>query len=253
GGSQRLLAVRRLADHFEPLLRKERGQRVSGERMVVDDEDSFAHETLIGNSRAADKRAVEHSQTQSYRSWLVGELLVVGLLASATALFASSQSLQSAYALPEARLAFDSTVAVVAVIVAVLATVRFRVDGRTLDLLLAGGFWSISLGTVAFGLIPVLGGGPLPAPQAWSLLAALLAFLWLVALVGFALRYRRYGRDLDSWICLAATLAFFAELHLVITPNVSGDYVLEGDLLRLLAYGILLVGVWRAIADAEFG
>ncbi|TML18788.1 MAG: hypothetical protein E6G28_13130 [Actinobacteria bacterium] len=93
---------------------------------------------------------MEHSQTQSYRSWLVGELLVVGLLASATALFASSQSLQSAYALPEARLAFDSTVAVVAVIVAVLATVRFRVDGRTLDLLLAGGFWSISLGTVAF-------------------------------------------------------------------------------------------------------
>jgi len=320
GGSQRLLAIRRLADHFEPLLRKERGQRVSGERMVVDDEDSFAHETLIGNSRAADKRAVEHSQTQSYRSWLVGELLVVGLLASATALFASSQSLQSAYALPEARLAFDSTVAVVAVIVAVLATVRFRVDGRTLDLLLAGGFWSISLGTVAFGLIPVLGGGPLPAPAAWSLIAsrllggaliaaapftegrlqsrrkwlvvagagvawalagcaflihewnadvaaslepvegsrvvlaaALLAFLWLVALVGFALRYRRYGRDLDSWICLAATLAFFAELHLVITPIVSGDYVLEGDFLRLLAYGILLVGVWRAIADAEFG
>ena len=40
---------------------------------------------------------------------------------------------------------------------------------------------------------------------------------------------------------------------LVITPIVSGDYVLEGDFLRLLAYGILLVGVWRAIADAEFG
>jgi signal transduction histidine kinase len=263
---------------------------------------------------------VEHFRSQSYRSWLFGELLVVGLLASATALFASSASLQSAYALPEARLAFDSTVAVVSVIVAVLATVRFRVDGQPLDLLLAAGFWSISLGTVAFGLVPVLGGGQLPAAAAWSLIvarvlgaaliavapftdgrlqsrrrwllvmglgvvwvltafavllhesslgqrgsfepvegssvvlaAALLAFLWLVALVGFALRYRSHGNDLDSWMCLALTLAFFAELHLVITPIVSSGYVLQGDFLRLLAYGILLVGVWRAMADAEFG
>jgi signal transduction histidine kinase len=228
--------------------------------------------------------------------------------------------LQSAYVLPELRLAFDSTVAVVAVIVAVLATVRFLVEGRTLDLLLAGGFWSISIGTAVFGLVPVLGGQSIPAAAAWSLIAArvlgaalialapftdgrlqaqrrwlfgvgvgvvwalaacalvlrsssvgdmtslepvegssvvlaaaLLAVLWLVALVGFALRYRRHGRDLDSWMCLAATLALFAELHLVVTPVVSSDYVLQGDFLRLLAYGILLVGVWRAMAEAEFG
>jgi signal transduction histidine kinase len=263
---------------------------------------------------------VDHSQSPRYRSWLLGELLVVGLLASATALFASSPSLQSAYVLPEARLAFDSTVAVVAVIVAVLATVRFLVDGRMLDLLVAAGFLSISLGTAAFGLVPVLGGGSLPASAAWSLIAArvlgaalialapftdrrlqarrrwlisvgtvvtwalatcalvlrgshlanmgsfepvegssvvlaaaLLSVLWLVALVGFALRYRSHGRDLDSWMCLAATLALFAELHLVVTPVVSSEYVLQGDFLRLLAYGILLVGVWRAMADAEFG
>jgi signal transduction histidine kinase len=260
-----------------------------------------------------------HSRTVAYRSWLVGELLVVGLLASTTALFASRESLQSAYLLPQARLALDSTVAVVAVIVAVLATVRFLVDGRTLDLLLAGGFWSIASGTAVFGLVPALGGHSIPASAAWALVvsrmvgaaliaiapfthgrrqeqrrwlivagvavvwafsgcalvlramdagaesaapvegapvvlaAVVLAALWLVALVGFALRYRSHGRDLDSWICLAVTLAFFAELHLVVTPVVSSDYVLQGDFLRLLAYGILLVGVWRAIADAEFG
>ena len=32
-----------------------------------------------------------------------------------------------------------------------------------------------------------------------------------------------------------------------------GRYVSQGDFLRLLAYGVLLVGVWRAIRFAEFG
>jgi signal transduction histidine kinase len=260
---------------------------------------------------------VEDLRSQSYRSWLVGEVLLVGLLASGTGLFAISDSLRSAYELPETRLVLDTAVAVVAGIVAVLASVRFRVDGRTLDLLLAGGFWSIALGTTVFGLLPVLGGNPLPPWAAWSLVgarllgaaliavapwvnsrmtprqpalaavgvgivailtaagiglrtpdvwgvdvvegssvmraASLLAILWLVALVGFGVRYRRHGRDFDSWMCLSVTLGLFAELHLLLTPVVSSDQVLLGDFLRLVAYGVLLVGVWRAIADAEFG
>lgn len=264
---------------------------------------------------------MDHVRSQSYRSWLLGEILLVSLLASGTLLFAASESLQSSYVLPEARLAFDTAVAVVAAIVSVLASVRFLVDGRTLDLLLAGGFWSIALGTAAFGLLPVLGGGALTPAAAWALVGArllgaaliaiapyadsrmsarrpsliavgvgvaavlavaamglpgphwdespvavelvegssvvlaavLLAILWLVAVVGFGIRYRRYGRDLDSWMCLAATLALFAELHLVLTPVVSSDFVLQGDFLRVVAYGILLVGVWRAISEAEFG
>ena len=259
---------------------------------------------------------MEHLRSQSYRSWLVGEILLVGLLASGTGLFAVSGPLQSAYELPDTRLALDTAVAVVAGIVAVLASVRFLVDGRILDLLLAAGFWSIALGTTAFGLVPVLGGDPLPPWAGWSLVGArlvgagliaaapwangrlatrrpallavglgiaavlasagvglrtaawdgagvegssvmraavLLAVLWLVAVIGFAIRYRRYGRDLDSWLSLAATLGFFAELHLLLTPVVSSEHVLQGDFLRLIAYGVLLVGVWRAIADAEFG
>ena len=54
-------------------------------------------------------------------------------------------------------------------------------------------------------------------------------------------------------MCLAATLAVFADLHLVLTPVVSSDFVLQGDFLRVVAYGVLLVGVWRAISEAEFG
>jgi signal transduction histidine kinase len=264
---------------------------------------------------------VEHAYPQGYRSWLVGEVMLVGLLASATALFAVSDWLEPAYVVPDARLAMDTAVGVVAVIVSVLAAVRFLVEGRALDLLLAGGFWSIALGTAVFALAPVVTGGALPAEAAWAALgsrvlgaalialapfvgarvtarrrllllagslvtvllaglwlvlagaragaagqtssivegrpvvlaATLLACLWLVALVGFALRFRRHGRDLDAWICLAATLAFFADLHLAMTPVVSSDFVLQGDFLRLVAYAILLVGVWRAIAEAEFG
>jgi signal transduction histidine kinase len=262
-----------------------------------------------------------HLRFQSYRSWLVGEIMLIGLLGAGTLLFALSESLQSAYELPETRLVLDTAVAVVAGIVVVLVSVRFLVDGRTLDLLVVAGFLSIGLGTVVFGLVPVLGGSTLHPAAAWALVgarllgvaliavapwadgrlsarrpalvsvglgvaailasagfglrtpdwgaeaasgrlvegssvvaaASILAALWLCALVGFALRYRRYGRDLDSWLCLAATLAFFADLHLVLTPVISSEFVLQGDFLRVVAYATLLVGVWRAIADAEFG
>src|SRR5439155_5218655 len=45
----------------------------------------------------------------------------------------------------------------------------------------------------------------------------------------------------------------FADLHAVFTPPLSSDYVSQGDFLRLVSYGFLLVGVWRAIRAAEFG
>jgi signal transduction histidine kinase len=262
---------------------------------------------------------VDVARAQSYRSWLVGEALFICLLAAGTALFAASDSLSSAYELQDVRLVLDTAVAAVAASVCVLTCIRFLVEGRTLDLLLAGGFLSIALGTVAFGLLPVLDHGALTPSAAWQYVGArllgagliaiapyangrlasrhralasvgaavvgllvlseigtrvpaampitgdavegtyvrvaalLLAALWLVALFGFGLRYRRYGRDLDSWMCLAATLAVFADLHLVLTPIVSSDFLLQGDFLRVLAYGILVVGMWRAISQAEFG
>ena len=319
-GLDGLGAVLGLAHDVESLLREEGREGVSGQRMVVHDEDALGHASLIGRPRIADKWSVDHGRSQTYRSWLLGEVLLICLLASGTALFWTSDSLKFAYELHDARLAFDTAVAVVATFVCVLTSVRFLVEGRTLDLLLAAGFWSIALGTVAFGLVPVFGGGSLGASAAWQLVgarllgaaliaiapyvdgrmsarrrslvsvgigvtvllvvsagavnmpqtwneldaravdgtyvrlaAALLMTLWCVALVGFALRYRRYGRDLDSWMCLAATLAVFADLHLVLTPVVSSDLVLQGDFLRVVAYGVLLVGVWRAISEAEFG
>ena len=267
---------------------------------------------------------MQRNAKDTFESWLVGELLLVALLGSATALFLTNPALRNTYDLPEGRLVLDTAVVLAASIVAILAGVRFSVEGRVLDLLLAAGFFVAGIGTLAFSVLPVLGGSDQDAPEAWAAIAArmlaatlialaplvpaprivarkrvlliglvvligaliavwlplrgfgarlalldssgdgvraveltvatsFLALLALLAVLGFGIRYRARGEDLDSWLALAATLTLFAELHYVLTPRLSSDYISQGDFLRLLAYGLLLVGVWRAISFAEFG
>jgi signal transduction histidine kinase len=258
----------------------------------------------------------------AYQSWLWGEVLLFGLLAAALALFAAYPDLRPTYELPQVRLVLDTLVSLAAALVAVLAGVRFSVDGRRMDLFLCAGFSIAAGATFAFGIAPVLGGQPLHRTEQWTwiwsrvlasafiagaafakkrvpmkrreltellfLVPFALAFIWavcqsfggtlpalapsdhdqpwllsaalalralltLVALVGFGLRYRARGNDLDRWLALGATLALFADLHYVFTPLVSNRFVTQGDYLRLLSYAVLLVGVWRAIQHAEFG
>jgi signal transduction histidine kinase len=107
------------------------------------------------------------------------------------------------------------------------------------------------LRSVSAGLPELRSGDDQPLLLIFAL--ALQAFLSLVALLGFGLRYRTYGDDLYRWLGLAATLALFAELHYVVTPVVSSSAVSQGDFLRLTSYGVLMAGVWRAIRFAEFG
>lgn len=255
-----------------------------------------------------------------YRSWLTGELFLIAVLGLALITLWVNDRL-GGYPHPEARLALDTAVAVVATIVAILAAIRFLVEGRMMDALLAGAFTAFALGAVLFDVGPALDGG-VPTPwQAWAwvgtsvaataliavapfttrrvvyrrpMLAAIaagvvfvLGAMWLVAraldagavaegaadaaesalatasaaqaalavvaTIGFGLRYRRFGRDLDSWLALAMTLVVFADLHSVLVPAPGTRDLLQGDFLRLLANGVLLVGVWRAISEAEFG
>jgi signal transduction histidine kinase len=75
----------------------------------------------------------------------------------------------------------------------------------------------------------------------------------LLAVVGFGSRFRQTGEDLDYWLAFGATLMLFSSLHFMFTPLVNEGDVSQGDYLRLLAYGVLLVGVWRAIRNSEFG
>ena len=80
-----------------------------------------------------------------------------------------------------------------------------------------------------------------------------LALLNLLALVGFGKRFYERREDLDRWLALGATLMLFASLHYIFTPVLATSSVSRGDFLRLLAYGLLLVGAWRAISFAVFG
>ncbi len=257
----------------------------------------------------------------AYQAWLWGEVLLLSLLGAALALFVTYPSLRDTYELPQLRLVLDTGVMFAAAIVAVLAGIRFTVEGRRLDFLLCGGFFMAAASTMVFAVAPVFGGGTVGKNEAWAGVAATLvataliaaapfsrgrmlarrsalrwwifalvclevsiwlvarslstgmpqaltgddqplllivalavqAFLGLIALIGFGLRFRNYGDDLYRWLGLAATLALFAELHYVFTPAVSSSFVSQGDFLRLISYGVLMAGVWRAMRFAEFG
>jgi signal transduction histidine kinase len=90
-------------------------------------------------------------------------------------------------------------------------------------------------------------------PAALTGALAIAALLCLLSLIGFGNRFRTKGEDLDYWLALVATLMLFSSLHFIFTPLVHVGDVSQGDFLRLLAYGVLLVGVWRAIRGSEFG
>jgi len=124
------------------------------------------------------------------------------------------------------------------------------------------GGWLLFTGAalvVLFGLLYSL--RPLPnvaTPSGGDVPAALIAaystqaLLALVTAVGFNLRFRSVRSELDAWLALAASLLLFSSLYLVFTPLLDAQQVSQGDFLRVLAFAVLLAGVWRAIRAAEF-
>jgi signal transduction histidine kinase len=262
---------------------------------------------------------VRQDDRDDFQAWLAGEILLIGLLGASLALFVTNRHLQTEVYLPDLRLVLQTVAAFAAGIIAVLAGVRYSVEGRRLDLLLCTGFLVASVSTTAFSILPALNGHPIHRPEAWAstlgrvfswvfiaaapfvrgrsgpralantIIAALillfagwlvlrsagstlpaldpqaetpfaltsalaaLALLNLLALVGFGKRFYERREDLDRWLALGATLMLFASLHYIFTPVLATSSVSRGDFLRLLAYGLLLVGAWRAISFAVFG
>jgi len=254
-----------------------------------------------------------------FQAWLWGEILLIGLLGSSLALFVTRHDLQTKVSLPQLGLVLHTVIAFAGGIIALLAGIRYAVEGRRVDLFLCAGFLVASVAIAAFSIAPVLDGQPLHGPEAWaavvgrllawaliaaapfargrsgpkalantavaSCLLLLLAWLalrsWasglpsldpasdtpslltgalsalallnLLALVGFGKRFHERREDLDRWLALGSTLMLFASLHYMFTPVLAPTSVSRGDFLRVLAYGLLLVGVWRAISYAEFG
>jgi len=79
---------------------------------------------------------MRREERDAYSAWLLGEVLLLGLLGAALALFVTYPSLRDAFELPQLRLVLDTSVTIAAAIVATLAGVRFSVEGRRLDFLL---------------------------------------------------------------------------------------------------------------------
>jgi signal transduction histidine kinase len=131
---------------------------------------------------------------RDYQSWLWGEILLAGLLGASLALFLVYPVLQTSWDLPELRLVLQTTMALAGLLVAVLATVRFSVEGRRLDLLLASGFFVTSLSAFAFAIGPQFGGRSIQAAEGWSALLGGMLGQALIAAAPF-LRGRTKYRD----------------------------------------------------------
>jgi signal transduction histidine kinase len=262
---------------------------------------------------------VRQDGRDDFQAWLWGEILLFGLLGSSLALFVSNHDLQTQVDMPQLGLVLQTIMAFAGGIIALLAGIRFAVEGRRLDLLLSTGFFVASLSIAAFAIAPGVDGSPAHRSEqwagvigrllAWTLIAIApfvrgrsgpralanaivaaslaLALVWfalhsavhtlpaidphsdtpflltgsraaqallnLLVLVGFGKRFYERREDLDRWLALGATLMLFASLHYIFTPVLAPTAVTRGDALRLLAYGLLLVGAWRAISFAEFG
>ncbi|MGI8422180.1 MAG: sensor histidine kinase [Gaiellaceae bacterium] len=155
---------------------------------------------------------MKRDSDDTFRSWILGEMLLVGLLGASLALFLAYPVLRTSWHLPEARLVLDTAVAVAALLVAVLAGVRFSVEGRRLDLLLCCGFAVSALSTVSFAIAPVLGGQPVHRVEAWA----------------------RLGGRLLAWILIAGTP--FARGRV----NARGRVLANG----LAGFGLLVLALW---------
>jgi signal transduction histidine kinase len=128
-----------------------------------------------------------------FQAWLVSEVLLVGLLGASLALFLSYQ-LRTAYDLPELRLVLQTAMALAGGLVALLSGVRFAVEGRRVDLLLATGFLVQAVSSIGFTIGPTLGGGPLRPPEGWTGVLGGLLGLALIAAAPFT-RGRSKARE----------------------------------------------------------
>src|SRR4051812_20908979 len=120
-----------------------------------------------------------------FQSWLWGEILLVGLLGSSLALFVTRHDLQTRVSLPELGLVLHTLIAFAGGIIALLAGIRYAVEGRRVDLFLCAGFLVASVSIVAFSIIPVLNGDSVHGPEAWSAVVGRLLAWTLIAAAPF--------------------------------------------------------------------
>ena len=148
---------------------------------------------------------------QDFQSWLWGEILLVGLLGASLALFVAQPELRTRYDLPQLRLVLQTTMALAGLLVAVLAAARFAAEGRRVDLLLASGFFVVSLSAGLFAIGPQLGGSPPRPPEEWTALLGATIGQALIAVAPFLHgRTRRRDWAIANAVASAGVAVFLA-------------------------------------------
>ncbi len=266
-GVDRLVAVAGLTDHVEAALTKQGREGLSGQRMIVHDQDSSSHRSVIGgNARRlkalylsgtefrADYSSVRRDDSDAYQAWLWGEVLLLSLLGAALALFVTYPSLRDTYELPQLRLVLDTAVTLAAAIVAVLAGIRFTVEGRRLDFLLCGGFFLVACSTMAFAIAPVFGGGTIGKPEAWAGVVGKLLAACLIAAAPFT-RGRIVARTgALRWLILALLCLVLAIWLLMRSLSPSIPELYHGtDQPLLLIVALALQALFSLVALVGFG
>lgn len=135
-------------------------------------------------------------------------------------------------------------------------------QGRVAILLTVAGLAAVAAAAVALGphlavgidprISPAASGSPRVAGSPGLLAAQLLVMgLAFVAALGFTTRARREGDELLAWLALATTVSGFSRLNYFLFPSIYTGWVFTGDLLRVAAYLLILVGAMRQIAHAQ--
>src|ERR671936_612857 len=162
--------------------------------------------TLIGRAGSADKGSMRQDAREDFQAWLWGQVLLFGLLGASLALFVTKKSLPTHWPLPELRLVLQATVALACGLIALLAGVRYAVEARRRDLLLATGFFVASLSTLAFSVAPVLGGHGIHRTEGWANVVGLLLAWALIARAPFAHGRAKAGRRALGNATMAAAI-----------------------------------------------
>ena len=147
---------------------------------------------------------MQQDNRDPFQAFLLGQVLLFGLLGASLAFFVAHRSLQTHWALPELRLVIQTAATLAAGIIALLAGVRFGVEGRRLDLFLCVGFLVAAGSTLAFSIVPVVGGQPLHRAEGWAGIVGRL-FAWaLIATAPFMRGRSKWGSRVLGNACLAA-------------------------------------------------
>jgi signal transduction histidine kinase len=204
----------------------------------------------------ADKRNVRKETRSEYQSWLWGEILLAGLLGASLALFLAYPALRTHWDLPELRLVLQTSMALAGLLVAVLAAARYSAEGRRVDLLLASGFFVLSLSSAVFSIGPRFLGGEVEPAEAWTALIGAVLGQALIAAAPFTRgrsKYREWsianavaaaGISLFvSWSLLRALGAALPELS---PPSGEQPYYLTATLALQALVSLVAVVGWGA-------